>query len=86
MLTAYIDAALRYVEIEENLDRDEFPDQGFIGTIPPCPGVIGFGPDEAACVADTRESLEGWILLGVRLGHELPTIDGIDINPVPVAA
>jgi hypothetical protein len=87
MLTEYIEAAMRYIAIEENReDADEFPDQRFIGTIPPCPGVIGIGATAEACVTDTRESLEGWILLGVREGHRLPTVDGIDINPIPQAA
>lgn len=87
MLTQYIEAAMRYIEIVENIeDSDEYPDQRFIGTIPQCPGVIGIGATEKACVADTRESLEGWILLGVRLGDQLPTVDGIDINPIPQAA
>jgi predicted RNase H-like HicB family nuclease len=84
MLTQYIEAALRYIEIEESEDGDEFPDQRFIGTIPPCRGVIGIGATREACIADTRESLESWILVSVRNGLELPTIDAIDINPVPV--
>jgi predicted RNase H-like HicB family nuclease len=84
MLTQYIEAALRYIEIEESEDGDEFPDQRFIGTIPPCQGVIGIGSTREACIADTRESLESWILVSVRNGLDLPTIDAIDINPVPV--
>jgi predicted RNase H-like HicB family nuclease len=78
---------MRYIEIEENTeDGDEFPDQRYIGTIPPCQGVIGIGATMEECRQDTQESLEGWILLGVRFGHKLPVIDGIDINPVAVAA
>ncbi|MBX2997574.1 MAG: hypothetical protein KF893_03615 [Caldilineaceae bacterium] len=84
MLTQYIEAALRYIEIEESEDGDEFPDQRFIGTIPPCRGVIGIGATREDCIADTRESLESWILVSVRNGLDLPTIDAIDINPVPV--
>lgn len=47
------------------------------GTIPGCPGVIEFGssPDEAR--DRLRAALEGWVELGLRLGHPMPEIDGI---------
>lgn len=85
MLTEYINAAMRYAEIEENPEGDEYPSQRFMGTIPQCRGVIGIGHTEEECIADTRESLEGWIVLGLKHGDELPTIDGLAINPRPVA-
>ena len=84
MLTRYIEAAMRYIEVEEMEDWSEYPDQRYIGTIPPCQGVIGHSETPEACIADTREALESWILVGVKRGMELPTIDAIDINPTPV--
>jgi predicted RNase H-like HicB family nuclease len=69
MLTEYIQAAMRYAKIEWNKE-----DGLYIGTILPCPGVIGTGKTIEACQADTQESLGGWILLGVRFGGELPVI------------
>jgi hypothetical protein len=37
-----------------------------------------------ACRDELQEVLEDWILIGVRLGHTLPVIDGISLNPAPV--
>lgn len=86
MLTRYIDAAMRHIEIEENEEGDLYPDQRFIGTIPPCQGVIGIGSTREECRHDTQESLEGWIILGLQLNEALPVIDGINLTPVKIAA
>jgi hypothetical protein len=31
-----------------------------------------------------RSTLEDWLWLGLKLGHQLPVIDGIDLNREPV--
>lgn len=53
------------------------PDGMFVGTVPPCVGVIefGVGPDEAR--DRLRAALEGWVELGLRLDQPIPEIDGI---------
>jgi len=33
-----------------------------------------------ACRDELQEVLEDWIILGLRMGHPLPVIDGIDLN------
>ncbi|MEW6754719.1 MAG: hypothetical protein AB1505_27605 [Candidatus Latescibacterota bacterium] len=33
------------------------------------------------CRQQLREVLEGWIILGLRMGHELPEIGGIRLDP-----
>ncbi|NTU79536.1 MAG: type II toxin-antitoxin system HicB family antitoxin [Chloroflexales bacterium] len=74
MLTAYIQAAMRhatYEILEEN--------EGFYGEIPGLQGVLGSAPTLEACREDLQEALEGWLLLGLRLGHTIPPIDGIDL-------
>jgi predicted RNase H-like HicB family nuclease len=81
MLTQYIEAAMRHIEIEENEDGDQYPDQRFIGTIPQCQGVIGIGATVEECRQDTQDVLGEWILVRVKSGHMLPVIDGIDVNP-----
>jgi predicted RNase H-like HicB family nuclease len=81
MLTEYIEAAMAQIVIEYDEEGKQY-----IGEIPACRGVIGVGESEEACRQDTQESLEGWILLGVRRGDNLPIIDGIDINPVTMTA
>jgi predicted RNase H-like HicB family nuclease len=74
MLTAYIQAAMRhatYEILEEN--------EGFYGEIPGLQGVLGSAPTLEGCREDLQAALEGWLLLGLRLGHTIPPVDGIDL-------
>ena len=74
ILSDYIETAMEYAEFEK-LD-----DGSYCGKIPLCQGVIAFG----ATLADTgkllRSTLEDWVLLGLKLGHPMPVINGIDLN------
>jgi predicted RNase H-like HicB family nuclease len=71
-LTSYIEAALE-------LDRyDKLEDRSYAGEIPKLKGVIAFGPSLRACEAELRSTLEDWILVGLRLGHKLPVLAGIN--------
>jgi hypothetical protein len=74
ILSEYISSALRLAKYEK------LEDSTFAGTIPACRGVIAF-----AATAEDRERevhcvLEEWLLLGLRLGHRLPVVAGIDLN------
>jgi predicted RNase H-like HicB family nuclease len=62
---------------------DKLDDGTFVGRIPPCQGVIAFGGSLRDCESDLRSTLEDWILLGLRLGHRLPVLGGIDLNKKP---
>ena len=53
------------------------------GRIPPCKGVVAFGATQRECEEELRSTLEDWILLGLKLGHPLPVIAGIDLNREP---
>lgn len=75
MLTDYIKAAMRQATYEILPD-----DEGFFGTIPPCPGVWANALTLEACREELQEVLEGWIIVGLRHGDSLPEIDGIDLN------
>jgi len=70
MLTNYIRAATSSATYEL-LD-----DGTFYGEIPDCPGVWGNAETLEACREDLQDALEGWIILGLRLGHTLPIVDG----------
>jgi predicted RNase H-like HicB family nuclease len=59
---------------------DKLEDGSFSGRIPLCPGVVAFGRSLRECETELRAVLEGWILLGLKLGHSLPVIAGIDLN------
>ncbi len=74
MLTNYIHAAMKKATYEL------LEDGTFYGEIPECEGVWGNGKTLEECREDLQDALEGWIILGLRLGHTLPVIDAIDLN------
>src|SRR3954469_12705903 len=73
-LTAYIEAAL------ENARYDKLEDGSFSGEIPKLKGVIAFGKSLRECENELRSTLEDWILVGLRLGHKLPVLSGIEFE------
>ena len=62
---------------------DKLEDGTFAGRIPPCAGVVAFGTTLIECERSLRSTLEDWLLLGLRLGHPLPVIGGVDLNRDP---
>ncbi len=62
---------------------DKLEDGTFAGRIPSCKGVIAFGATLRECEDTLRSTLEDWILVGLKLGHPLPVIGGIDLNKEP---
>jgi len=75
-LTAYIEAAL------ERARYDKLEDGSFAGEIPKLKGVIAFGGTLRKCENELRSTLEDWLVVGLRLGHKLPVLAGIDLNKV----
>ncbi len=75
-LTAYIEAAL------EMARYDKLEDGSFSGEIPKLKGVIAFGKSLRECEKELRSTLEDWILVGLKLGHKLPVVGGVDLNRV----
>ena len=71
-LTAYIEAAM------ELADYDKLEDGSFAAEIPRLPGVIAFGRNLKQCEMELRSTLEDWILVGLRMGHKLPKLAGIE--------
>ena len=62
---------------------DKLEDGTFVGRIPICKGVISFGVTLSECESFLQSTLEDWILLGLKLRHYLPVIEGIDLNKEP---
>ena len=62
---------------------DKLEDGTFAGRIPACQGVVAFSGSLRGCDDELRSTLEDWILLGLRMGHRLPVIQGIDLNREP---
>jgi predicted RNase H-like HicB family nuclease len=77
ILSEYIERALARAEY------DKLEDGSFAGRIPECTGVVSFGATLRECEAELRSVLEDWVWLGLKLGHELPVIDDIDLNREP---
>jgi predicted RNase H-like HicB family nuclease len=74
MLTEYIQSALNkaHYEIMEN--------GKYWGEIPGLQGVWADADTLEQCREILREVLEDWIIVGLRHGHEIPVIEGIDLN------
>ena len=71
MLTQYISAAMhraQYKILEDNT---------YFGSIPGFKGVMANAETLEGCREQLQEVLEDWILLGVKMGHDLPVVDGI---------
>ena len=77
ILTDYIEQAL------SQAIYDKLEDGTFVGRIPQCKGVVVFGATLRQCQDELRSTLEDWILVGLKLGHSLPVIAGIDLNREP---
>ncbi len=74
ILSEYLDSALEEAEYEK------LEDGCYSGSIGVCPGVIAFADRLKSCEKELRSALEDWLLLGLKLGHTLPVINGIDLN------
>ena len=73
MLTEYVHAAMRQGKYEI------LPDGTFYGEIPGFQGVYANAETLEACRDELQEVLEGWIVLGLSLGHPLPAVDGLEL-------
>ena len=77
-LSEYVEQAMATASIEK------LGDGSYSGRIPSCKGVIAFGSTYNECWSELRSTLEDWIVVGLRLGHELPVIGNVDLNKVAV--
>jgi predicted RNase H-like HicB family nuclease len=74
ILSSYISEALSKATYEK------LEDESYAGRIPECPGVVAFGNSLRLCEEELQSTLEDWVLVGLKKGHELPIIEGIDLN------
>jgi predicted RNase H-like HicB family nuclease len=74
MLTEWVQAAMRKAEYKL-IDSDP----PWFAAIPECDGVWAVGATVEECRAELHSTLEGWLLLGLQLGHPIPVVDGIDL-------
>jgi predicted RNase H-like HicB family nuclease len=74
MLTEYINKAL------SKAVYDKLEDGTFFGKISQCPGVVAFGETLFQCQQELTSCLEGWLIVKIRHGDQLPVIGRIDLN------
>ncbi|MCZ6492080.1 MAG: type II toxin-antitoxin system HicB family antitoxin [Acidobacteria bacterium] len=77
ILSEYLERAIAQAEF------DKLEDGTFTGRLPGCKGVIAFGVTLGECASELRSTLEDWVIVGLKLGHPLPVIEGIDLNKEP---
>jgi predicted RNase H-like HicB family nuclease len=77
ILSDYIERALAQAEY------DKLEDGTFFGKIPTCKGVVAFGTTLRECEIELHSTLEDWVLVGLKLGHELPLLGNMNLNVVP---
>lgn len=77
ILSDYVEIALAQAEY------DKLEDETFAGRIPACKGVVAFARTLRGCESELRSTLEDWVLVGLKLGHELPVLNNINLNKMP---
>ena len=78
VLTDYIDHAMA------GAAYDKLDDGTFAGRVRACRGVVAFDPTLTGCQRRLRSTFEDWLVLGLKLGHDIPLLAGIDLNAEPV--
>jgi predicted RNase H-like HicB family nuclease len=80
MLIEYINKAMAKAVYEK------IEDGTYSGQVPQCHGVVAFGETLFQCQEELRSALEGWLIVKIRHGDQLPIIGRINLNskmPVP---
>lgn len=74
MLTAYIRAAMHQASYEI------LEDGSYYGEVDGLQGVYANAQTLEECREELQSVLEEWIVLGLRLGHGLPPVGGIQLD------
>lgn len=82
MFAEYIAAALERAEYEIIDDPEPY-----YAHVPGLPGVWATGRTVEECRRELISTIEGWIVLGLRMGQAIPPIGGctIDVSLEPVS-
>ena len=75
MLTTYIQNAMRLAKYEI------LEDSQYYGEIPGFQGVWAQAENLEACREELQSALEDWLILGLRMGHKIPIVAGIQLVP-----
>lgn len=77
MLTKYIVRAMHRATYEL------LSDASYYGEIPGFQGVYANAPTLESCREELQEVLEGWSILGLRLGHPMPGAKTVSLTKTP---
>ncbi len=77
MLARYLDTALEKARYDIIKDR-----QPYYGEVPGLQGVWAVGATLEECRRELREVVSDWVALRLRLGLEMPVLDGLDLNQI----
>ena len=75
MLSSYIREAMRLAKYEI------LEDKTYYGELPGFNGVWANADSLDACREELQSVLEDWLVLGMRMGHDLPVVAGINLIP-----
>jgi predicted RNase H-like HicB family nuclease len=75
MFAEYIAAALERAEYEIIDDPDPY-----YAHVPRLPGLWATGKTFEECRGELISAIEGWIVLGLKMGQAIPPIDGHTID------
>ena len=76
MITEYISAAMGAAKYEIIEDEEKF-----YGSIPALKGVWATGKTLEVCRKNLASVLEGWIIIRISKGLQMPSMNGITIKP-----
>ncbi|WP_319537785.1 type II toxin-antitoxin system HicB family antitoxin [uncultured Methanospirillum sp.] len=77
MIIEYINTALAHAHYE--IIEDEEP---YYGEIPDLPGVYATGKTLEECRKNLMEIVDGWLIIRLRRGMPIPSIQGISIEEI----
>jgi len=78
MIREYIQKAMSHAHYEL-IDQ---PGEPYYGEVPPLQGVMAIGKTLEECRANLEDALDNWLLVGLRLGHDIPELDGVRLGPL----
>jgi predicted RNase H-like HicB family nuclease len=82
MIREYIDAAMRLARYEM-IDQ---PGDTYYGEIPGLDGVMACGATLEECRSNLEDALDGWLVLGLQLGHPIPAVGEASLAPLQKSA
>ena len=74
MLTKFIRAAMQDAMYECLPGH-----RSYYGEIPGFPGVWANADTLEQCRSELQEVMEDWLTLGIRMGHDIPSVEGLSL-------